>query len=124
MKSVVYELTGGRSWLNGEDIDFDDVNVHHILHDPITGNTLYGAAYERSFENFAGLTSRQNTVDVENPSTKHTIEALFKYMWQKFKEGDFKAATDHWNQYDPQRQIDFLRDRKSKKYLDYWLSLI
>jgi hypothetical protein len=43
-------------------------------------------------------------------------------MWDLFMRGDFRAATDHWNNINPQFQIDFLRDRHSKRYLDTWLS--
>lgn len=48
-------------------------------------------------------------------------EDKFIEMWQKFRVGDFKGATEHWNDYNRQRQIDFLRQRRSRNYLDIWL---
>lgn len=41
-----------------------------------------------------------------------------------FKAGDFKGATEHWNDYNLQNQADFLKDRKSKRFLDYWLGMV
>lgn len=121
VKQTVWSLTCGRSWLTGEDVAFDKAGPHHILHDPITGMTLYGASYEGSFENYAILTHKQNTVDVERLDKREDYQALFIYMWQKFKEGDFDAATAHW---DDIFRVPFLRDLKSKKYPDYWLSFL
>jgi uncharacterized membrane protein YidH (DUF202 family) len=118
---IVWGLTCGRSWLTGEEVSFDDAVLHHVLHDPITGLTLYGAAYESSIENYAMLTKKQNIGDVEKPSEKLRYQALFKYMWEKLKEGDFRAATAHWKK---PYQTAFLRERTSKKYLDYWLSFL
>ncbi|KKK98995.1 hypothetical protein LCGC14_2637190 [marine sediment metagenome] len=40
VKRVAWEMTGGRSWLTGEFVPYDEAILHHILHDSTTGLTL------------------------------------------------------------------------------------
>ncbi|UCC18272.1 MAG: hypothetical protein JSV62_09140 [Promethearchaeota archaeon] len=123
VKRIIWDLTGGRSWETGEFIPYDQAVPHHILHDPTTGKTLYGPKWENKFEYFALLSKKRN-LEIENVYDRRKTQALFTYMWEQFKVGNFKAATAHWNQYDSKRQSDFLKERSSKRYLDYWLNII
>ncbi|MFX1417371.1 MAG: hypothetical protein ACFE9N_00475 [Promethearchaeota archaeon] len=122
IKKIIWELTGGRSWWTGKPVPYDDAIPHHILHDPMPPHkTLYGAQWENKFEYFAMLSKGEN-MKVETLHDWRKIQALFTSMWQKFKEGDIEGAVAHWSN---QKDIDdFLYERKSKRYLDYWLNII
>ena len=39
-------------------------------------------------------------------------------MWEQFKAGNYAEATKEW---DPNLRAEFLMQRQSMKYLDYWL---
>jgi hypothetical protein len=118
-------MTGGRNWMTGEEMSIDDVWLHHIRHDS-NGYTLYGGIYDSlGGHNFAALTKNQNEVDVErNRVERQTWEDRFIYMWECFKRGNFRAATEHWNDVNRRNQAEFLRDIRSRRYLDYWLKNI
>lgn len=118
--TITYLMTGGRSWMTGELIDFDKALLHHILHD--ASGTLYGVDYENKYQYFACLDdSKGENQKVEKRSKQQYWEDKFIYMWQQFKAGNYKEATEHWNDLDPQNQKDFLRERRSSRYLDKWL---
>lgn len=94
--------------------------MRHILHDE-HGSTLYGADYENKLTSFAYLKGTKENNEVEKASECQMWEDIFLNMWNKFKVGDFEGATEQWNDFDPQNQKDFLRDRRSRRYLDNWL---
>ena len=115
-RTIVYALTGGRSWKTGKEISYDEALVHHIRHGS-NGKTLYGGVYD-TLKNFACLKGDKENRDVEG-AKRQQWEATFIYMWKQFKAGNWKEAVKHW----PNRadRTDFLRERRSKRYLDYWL---
>ena len=90
-KTILWSITCGRSWLTGEPISYDEALLHHIFHDP-SGKTLYGADYEK-FQCLAVLKGDKENKIVEN--NRRNYEDLFIYMWQQFKLGEFKKATNH-----------------------------
>jgi hypothetical protein len=118
--TIAYALTGGRSWMTGEKLSFDEAMLHHILHDE-NGYTLYGMDYENRFEYFVCLNKDGENAKMEGTTVRQYWEDKFIFMWQQFKAGNYKAATEHWNDFNPQNQMDFLRVRKSMRYLDNWL---
>ncbi len=115
--TIVYGLTGRRSWLTGELISFDDALLHHILHDEY-GFTLYGLDHENKFNFFACVNGNSENRYLENENIRQDWENTFLYMWQKFRENDYISATDHWN---PEYQKAFLKERRSMRYLDFWI---
>ncbi|KKN19070.1 hypothetical protein LCGC14_0949360 [marine sediment metagenome] len=119
-KTVVWGISGGRSWLTGGKISYDEAWVHHIMHDPITGKILYGLDYENRFSCFAAVKGNKENKEVEGLDWK-VHEDRFVYMWEQFRAGNYKEATNHWNRFTPHRQADFLRERRSLNYLDNWL---
>ncbi len=127
--TITYAMTGGRSWMTGEKISFDNALLHHVLHDE-NGKTLYGVDHENKYSNFACLNGKPNlNGDIENNRAERRFERQywedkFLDMWRMFKDGNFKGAIEHWNNYNPQYQRDFLRERHSRRYLDNWLEKI
>ncbi len=116
VRTIVYALSGGRSWKTGKRISYDEALVHHIRHGSNT-LTLYGGVYD-TIKNFACLDGNEENLEVER-TDKQKWENIFIYMWKQFKAGNWEEALKHWEKAD---RIDFLRDRRSRRYLDYWLS--
>jgi hypothetical protein len=78
-------------------------------------------AIANKYTYFAALKGRGENSKVEAVLKWRDWENTFIGMWKKFKVGDFEGATEHWKDYDPQNQKDFLRERRSSRYLDKWL---
>lgn len=115
-KTIIWGMTCGRSWLTGEEISYDESLLHHIFHDPASGKTLYGADYER-LNCLAVLKGDKENKAVEKDREKY--EDLFIDLWHQFRMGNYKEAVSHWK--NKQWINDFLRKRRSRHYLDYWL---
>jgi hypothetical protein len=118
-KTIVWGLTCERSWLTGEKISYDDTLLHHVYHDSSTGKTLYGTDYE-TLNCLVALDGDKENKQVEGANWKY-YQDRFIYMWQQFKVGNFKEATKFWNE---QCQNEFLMERKSHRYLNYWLKIL
>ena len=117
-KTIVWGITGGRSWLTGEQIDYDDTKLHHILHDPNPPyKTLYGLDHENKYSYFAAVTGDENSGVLEGENKK-VWENKLLFMWEQFKAGNFAEATKYW---DKKLRAEFLMQRQSMNYLDYWL---
>ena len=95
--------------------------LHHILHDA-NGYTLYGVDYENKYEYFACLKNDGENSEVEKASKRSYWENTFLNMWRMFKAGDYEGAVAHWK--NDQWKKDFLRERRSSRYLDKWLGML
>jgi len=105
--------------LTGERINYDDVLVHHLYHNPFSGRTLYGVEFE-TLNCFVALKGDKENKQVEGTDWQ-MYQDQFVYMWQQFKLGNFEEATRFWNDNDPRFQQKFLRDLRSRRYLRYWV---
>lgn len=117
-RSIVWGLTAGRSWITGEKMTYDQTVLHHVRHDP-NGKTLYGGYYD-TLKNFAAVRGDKENKLVEGVD-QQKYETIFIYMWEMFKQGEFRKATMHW---DPIFQDEFIKDLNSIRYLKYWISKI
>jgi hypothetical protein len=118
-ETIVWGLTCERSWLTGEKVKYDETLAHHIYHDPTTGKTLYGTDYE-TLNCLVALKGDKENKQVEGANWKK-YQDRFIYMWQQFKKGNFYEAARFWNK--PYRD-EFLIERKSNRYLNYWLKIL
>ena len=117
-KTIVWGITGGRSWLTGELINYDKTKLHHILHNPNNNDlTLYGLDHENKFSYFAAVTGDENSGILEGKNKK-VLENQLLFMWEQFKAGNFAEATKYW---DDDLRAEFIMQRQSMNYLDYWL---
>jgi hypothetical protein len=117
-KTIVWGISGGRSWVTGEQINYDETVLHHILHDPKSHLTLYGLDHENKFSYFAAVTAGENTGELEGKNKKvHENELL--YMWEQIRAGNYYEATRHWK--NKQWRRDFARQATSLNYIDNWV---
>ncbi len=122
--TVTYAMTGGRSWKTGEKLDFDEVMLHHIMHDA-NGLTFYGVDYENKYEYFACLKKDGENREVEKASEKRYWENTFANMWSSLKSRDYGAlrrALAHWE--NDLMVEELITELQSSRYLDKWLGML
>lgn len=90
-KTITWGITGGRSWVTGLEIEFDDTALHHILHDN-EGSTLYGADFENKFNYYVALDGIAENNEMEGMNQK-LMEDRFLFMWEQFRAGNFAEAN-------------------------------
>lgn len=116
--TIVWGLTCGRSWLSGKKISFSNSLLHHIRHNDL-GKTLYGGFYD-TLLNFACLEGDKENSAVEGNDFRKWEERFIK-IWEFIRTGNPKLYPSFWEECSKE---EFLNERKSKKYLDFWLEKI